>query len=255
MRKLIKIGDRICKINTSVDSWEYMEDFIMALCHVDKGYYMFSTDESKNNKQKYKYSERIFAYEFYHQYRRIMEKKNVYEGIFLNGEQTKNQQIANYIGDYTPDLVLHKKLDGMSKDSQLWLCEIKMVESRNPLSDLEKFEKMKELNFKENVFLYAGGCIYLLLSKLDNKLNKATIDKDSAKNYICVCSYYAGNILRVECHRVGTLLDMIKKLDMKEIKKIMRNKKKIFHKSSNLCRGGECVKKELMKATKDEFVY
>lgn len=212
-----------CITNSSVVDWDYMDDFLSVLCKVDRGYYMYSINNiaGRNEKVTTKYPERVFAYEFYHQYRKIMEdKRNIYSGLFLNGEQTKERKVADYIGDFTPDLVLHSRLDGMCEGSQKWLCEIKMIESGNPLSDIEKFRKMDKLSFDEYIFLYAGSCLPNLLLKIHNKIKKEKISRKFDGNCICICSYYGKTSkLHIECHRLCTLIDMIKDLDINTLRK------------------------------------
>ena len=215
---------RTCIINSSVSDWEYMEDFIIALCYVDKGYYMYPIENSDKPEDKI-YPERVFAYEFYHQLRKRMEKnKACYYGKYLNGEQTKNRHVEQYIGDYTPDLILHKKLDGMSPQNQLWLCEIKMMGSNNPISDIEKFKKMKDLNFHEYIFLYAGSCLENFQIRIYNKERKGKISREEDGKRICICSFYDNNKLYIECHRLRTLLDMIDKIGINAIKRKLKEK-------------------------------
>lgn len=215
---------RTCIINSSVADWEYMEDFLIALCYVDKGYYMYPIENSDKPEDKI-YPERVFAYEFYHQFRKRMEKNEAcYYGKYLNGEQTKNRHVEQYIGDYTPDLILHKKLDGLSPQNQLWLCEIKMMGNNNPLSDIEKFKKMKDLNFHDYIFLYAGSCLENFQIKIYNKERKGKISREEDGNRICICSFYDNNKLFIECHRLRTLLDMIDKIGINAIKRKLKEK-------------------------------
>ncbi len=215
----IEEKSRFCHINSTI-KWDYAKDFLLALCNVDSGYYMYSMENSNKTKDKV-YPERIFAYEFYHQYgKRMEQRRDFYEGKYLNGEQTKNRHVDNYIGDYTPDLILHKKLDGMPPESQLWLCEIKMMESNDPLSDIEKFGKMKNLQFDDFVFLYAGSTLENLLLKVYNKLRNGRIYKKKDGNRICICSYFEeNNKLLVECHRLNELVDMIGEIGINIIKR------------------------------------
>lgn len=212
--------ERECFICCSIDDWDYKDDFLKALCNVDRGYYMYPIKDD-NGKTDRKYPERVFAYEFYHQYRKFMEdKQDIYSGLYLNGEQTKDRKVADYIGDFTPDMVLHSRLDGMYDGSQKWLCEIKMIESGNPLSDIEKFRKMDKLCFDEYIFLYAGSCLPNLLLKIHNKIKKGRISREYDGNCICICSFYSiTSKLHIECHRLNTLIDMIEELNMKLLKK------------------------------------
>ena len=75
-------------IRNTINDWDFLDDFLRALRKVDSGYYMYPIKDD-NGKTDRKYPERVFAYEFYHQYRKIMEgKRDVYSGLYLNGEQT-----------------------------------------------------------------------------------------------------------------------------------------------------------------------
>ena len=69
----------------------YLGDILEALSNVRTEYMVYCSPGSKiGNKSYYKYTERIFAYELYHQYRCIMQrKKKKYAGLYLNGEQQK----------------------------------------------------------------------------------------------------------------------------------------------------------------------
>jgi len=212
-------GERVCIINNTVVGWEYMEDFISALCHVDEGYYMYSMNfDGATNKI---YPERIFAYELYHQYRKIMEEYSEnYSGLYLNGEQTKSRQVETYIGKFSPDLVLHSRLDSITNGNQKWLCEIKMIDSSNPLSDIEKFRKMDNLRFENYIFLYAGSCLENLLLKLDYKLTHKKLNRQLDGRSICICSYFINTSrVHIECHRLDTLIDMIDKTDIRLLRK------------------------------------
>ena len=138
-----------------------------------------------------------------------MDAKNrKYRGVFLNGEQTKSKEIIPEIERFAPDLILHKKLDGMAEDSQLWLCEIKMKGSFNPLSDIEKFRRMDKLKFQQYIFLYAGASLQDFINKLIPKKRKGMIDEEHDGNVICLCSYFDDekNKLFVDCHRLSTLI-------------------------------------------------
>lgn len=219
MRNIVEINNRRCIINSTVNDWEFMDDFLLSLCKVDRGYYMYSIKDG-NGKTDRKYPERIFAYEFYHQYRKVMENKNYYCGLFLNGEQRKDYQVADYIGDFAPDLVLHSRLDFILEGGQKWLCEIKMMDSVNPLSDIVKFREMETLLFDNYIFLYAGSCFANFLLKINYKLNKGIINKESDGSCICICSYYGRTSkLHIECHRLSTLIDIVKEINMSSLRK------------------------------------
>ena len=118
--------------------------------------------------------------------------KKKYSKLYLNGEQSKDRKVSEYIGNFTPDMILHKSLDGMNPDSQKWLCEIKMMDSVNPLSDIVKFRKMETLCFDNYIFIYAGSSLGNLLQKIQYKIkkeSKESISKETDGSCICICSY------------------------------------------------------------------
>lgn len=225
MIREIEIKDRRCIINSTVYNWSYTEDFLNALCNVDPGYYLFSPAHTGNARyvREEVYTERIFAYEFYHQYRCIMSENGKYSDIFLNGEQTKTKEVVPDLERCAPDLVMHKKIEAADPKGQLWLCEIKMARSQDPLSDIRKFHDMASLQFKEKIFLFAGGCKERLLLLINEKLGANQINPDKDGNVICVCSsckhIYDGKHLYelyVDCHRLGELIKLKKNIKVLE---------------------------------------
>lgn len=221
----IERKNMICHIDSTINNWDYMDDFLDALCNVDPGYYMFSPAHTGNARyvREEVYTERIFAYEFYHQYRCIMSGNGKYHDIFLNGEQTKTKEVVPDLERCAPDLVLHKKIEAANPEGQLWLCEIKMARSQDPLSDIKKFHDMASLQFKEKIFLFAGGCIERLLILLNDKMETNQINSETDRNVICVCSSckyaYDGKHLYelyVDCHRLGELIKLKKDIKVLE---------------------------------------
>ena len=129
-------------ISSTVKNCPYIKDITNALKKVGQEYVIYiDTEGSNKNKNKIKYTERVFAYEFYHRYRCIMErKKEFYKGLYLNGEQPKNGQIWKGLAAITPDLVLHGQINipDYSGESQKWLCEIKMAGNPKIIDDIKK---------------------------------------------------------------------------------------------------------------------
>lgn len=232
---IVERDNIICLIDSSVTNWDYMDDFLLALCNVDISYYMYSPAHTGNADRirEEVYTERIFAYEFYHQYRCIMDsddKKKRYIGISLNGEQTKTREVVPELEKCAPDLVMHKSIGAADPDGQLWLCEIKMAKSYNPLSDITKFHDMASLYFKENIFLFAGACKERLLLYIKNKVESGEISSENDGNVICICSSCKcvtekkhNYELYVDCHRLS---ELIKDQSDKESLKIELKKKK-----------------------------
>lgn len=66
----------------------HLDDFIKALIEVDGFYYTYTTQ-----KKVKKYPERVFAYELYHQFRKIMEKnrRNIRAYILMVNNKNLNR--------------------------------------------------------------------------------------------------------------------------------------------------------------------
>ena len=111
----------------------YLEDLCSALEEVSpeyKKWILYNTDASGEVKETQEsYCERVFAYELYHQIRRIMDVKPTlprYKDVYLNGETVKDNKFFKDIYEglaklspkfsedkdnkRIPDLVLHKNL-------------------------------------------------------------------------------------------------------------------------------------------------
>lgn len=202
MQNMMNDGFKI-EIISSIgnDQCSYITDFIDALQNVDEKYYTYTT--LKNDT---KYPERVFAYELYHQFRIIMEKKSdVYDDIYLNGEQTKSKEVVENLERCAPDLVLHKRLYDYKPEDQLWLCEIKMNGNQNAMSDLNKFYEMEPLNFQHYIFLYAG----VKYVDMEKEIKGIKIKKDTNiyEKIICISSYNWNNVKQIHCHALKDIID------------------------------------------------
>lgn len=178
----------------------YVDDFIKALANVDWLYYTYTTLKNVT-----KYPERVFAYELYHQLRKIMEdKRDEYRDVYLNGEQTKGKTVVEDLERCAPDLVLHRSMIDCKPDDQLWLCEIKMKGNQEALSDLGKFHKMASLNFQCYIFLYAG----VTFSEMTNEIRSLKIDTDNetVKKTICISSFNNDGVKQIHCHSLEDIL-------------------------------------------------
>ncbi|MBO4464649.1 MAG: hypothetical protein J5797_10725 [Prevotella sp.] len=176
-------------IKNEVKNCKYLDDIIQALINVKSEYIRYCRPVlNRGKKNYYKYVERVFAYEFYHQYRLIMRrKKKKYEGLYLNGEQQKSSQVWKGLNRQTPDMVLHGKIDKPDYNgfTQKWLCEIKMCSNPNVTDDLKKIKnKSLRLKFDDYIFLFMGGND----AELKRKYNESELSVDDIyKDTICVC--------------------------------------------------------------------
>jgi hypothetical protein len=207
------------KIENTVLDCPYIDDILCALTKVTSDYIIypcFESNKKKRNKkaengeennQKYRYPERVFAYEFYHQYRRIMEcKKEKYAKLFLNGEQPKSSRVWEGLSAITPDIVLHgknKEADYTGK-TQKWLCEIKMNGNPKMIEDLKKIkEKEKILKFNDNIFI----CIGCDLNHFKTLIDEANLKKeDIDERTICIFALYSDKDIEISCKRLSEIM-------------------------------------------------
>ena len=179
----------------------HIDDFIRALLNVDENYYTYTTQ-----KQVTKYPERVFAYELYHQFRKIMEKNpKKYQCIWLNGEQQKSKQVVEDLEKCAPDLVLHDCIYEVRPDGQFWLCEIKMKNNPEATSDLEKFYRMEVLGFQCYIFLYAG----VTFEEMAEEIRKIKVrpGTDVYEKNICISSYNWNGVKQIHCHRLKEIVE------------------------------------------------
>lgn len=188
------------RVDYSMIDCEFLDDFLCALSKVDMKYVLYPFRED------YKYPERVFAYEFYHQYRLIMEeKKEKYKSLYLNGEQPKSSKVWEGLAQITPDLVLHGKIgekDDTGK-SQKWLCEIKSISNPQIINDLIKIENDETiLKFQNYILLYVGATLQNLKDKLEG------CDKDKIdNNTICICAFYDEDGIQITCRRLFEIIN------------------------------------------------
>lgn len=111
------------------------QQFLMMLCALSKipNEYILYKGNSKSQAERL-LNERVFAYEFYHQWRNVLEEKNV--PYLLNGEIKKDAGFVgfcanndNYEGNYKnetyPDIVLHESYS-KTKGRNIIVCEVKV---------------------------------------------------------------------------------------------------------------------------------
>ena len=193
---------------------EYLEDIKCALKNVDSIYYRWTNHkvgetEFPSEEIEKAYCERVFAYELYHQIRKIMDANpaleryqgdnkfytdlfdglSEYDSSFKEGEDNKR----------IPDLVLHRDLGSIEKEGQIYLAEIKMAENKNALDDLKKLTVLQKskLNFTFYIFIYAGKNkdeLYEELSKIDTSI--------VSKDIVCICSKFGES----ECMTFGEII-------------------------------------------------
>lgn len=194
----------------------YVCDLKQAIKCVKKIYYRWNLVKNASEKEKeaaISYCERVYSYELYHQFRKIMESyqnKNKYEDLYLSGEPIKNnkffsdlfEEIVRAYGDtqntFVPDLVLHKDLGSTEEEGQIFLAEIKMAENRNALDDLSKLTKLQKskLNFERYIFIYAGKNMQTLKEEIKKRYSKNI--NEISDNIICICYEFPMQEIEVE---------------------------------------------------------
>ena len=155
-------------------------DLKYALKHVNQKYIRWtvgkaaqendpSSDTAKN------YCERVFAYELYHQFRKLMCDNKRYDDLLLNGEQQKDnthfKNLLNVINKekIIPDLVLHENIGTHEDGGQILYVEIKTVNNDDVYSDLKKLSALTKttLNFIFYIFVYVDGTLKDLKKKME----------------------------------------------------------------------------------------
>ena len=156
--------ERIKQENLGIEYGEYFQDFLRAALKVAQAnsrYVKYDVmDVYGNTKIEDVRYERIFAYELYHQFRKIMEDPSTEysnENVVLSGEIHKGDKIYD-MDQCSPDLVLHDP-QGMFVKTQYFLCEMKLKTNPKLLDDLQKIKKMdlQGLNFQRYIFLLIGA--------------------------------------------------------------------------------------------------
>lgn len=155
-----------------------IRDLLYALEHVDNKYINWitgvpkcdnadgdNTNPQKTNEETNKdksYCERVFAYELYHQYRKLMADNHEYFDLTFVGEQQKdNTHFHNLLNTIqqnkiTPDLILHQYMGTPNDGGQIMYIEIKTVKNGNYYSDLKKLSDLSnsQLHFFYYIFIY-----------------------------------------------------------------------------------------------------
>lgn len=170
---------------------KYLKDIIEALENVSPSYVVNSNTPGH-------LAERIFAYEFYHQYRLLMENCNEYEGCILCGEQSKLYDDKN-LGKTTetkkeqqsPDIVLAGNVENIDPATQYWVAEIKMAGNASWEEDIKKLVKYakNQLSFKHLFFIYVCNGEEQKM-KIIQKLDKRAFTEDEQSIFILVCTKY-----------------------------------------------------------------
>lgn len=131
----------------------YIKDFIRALLNVKSRYILYQLrgyNDDEQGLEMQKQYERVFAYEFYHQFRKLMESNSKkYEGIYLNGEAHKGDSIYSKVPNTVPDIILNKDPGKIVGDGQFFLCEMKTAANSKFYKDFAKLDEFKKSGCKK----------------------------------------------------------------------------------------------------------
>lgn len=189
-----------------VSDREVLDMVAEAIRKTDEKYYSY------NNIMLY---ERIFCYEFYHQFRLLQESKmrnvlederRIWESLILSGEPWKNiaiplkdvleaekkKRLTHPSGDKPPkeykepDFVLHGGLCNINPDLQIVAIEVKKKESDNinlwvaDLAKLSKMRSLEKLHFRMGIFIVVG----MTNEEMKENLNGHELDFDLSNIYL-----------------------------------------------------------------------
>ena len=172
----------------SDDVVKHLKGFFKSLKKVDKDYYVYDLDENKVKKHDpnaevtaLKHTERVFAYELYHQWSCLLKgtdwkvnaelRKNVEWFYTKDEEKLLFEDTSTFTNESSydfPDMVLHKS---QKEDAQLIVCEIKRenritCDIKKDLNRLYQFtiKKTKSIKMKKTTIkhLNVGYSLHLM---------------------------------------------------------------------------------------------
>lgn len=227
----------------------HLKVFFKSLNKVDKDYYVYDLDDNKvkvhgpnAQTEALKHTERVFAYELYHQWSYLLKPKK--SGWRINAELRKNIEwfyskddetllfgnastSTNESSNEFPDMVLHKS---QIEDAQLIVCEIKRDDrimsdikkdlNRLYLFTIKKDEENKTADdyyqaFKSGIFLAINTEFNKIISAIRTRMQDFVFKGDEKKldHIICVSSLYNGNDKKpLICYQsLGEIIRQIKK--------------------------------------------
>lgn len=152
------------------NDWLYIQGLSRAIDDVPKSY-IRELPKGKGKFGKF-HLERIFSYELYYRWTKILNKKcENPEKLFLNAELSKHYDDRK---EYKfPDMVLHGDLKNC--DNQVAICEIKSsryyITNNTLKKDVESlYGGVKKLNYHCGVFVYLGDSVTKIISRLRSLL-------------------------------------------------------------------------------------
>ena len=190
-------------------------------------YYLFNSILNVNYNYvdsdiNHKRLERVFAYELYHQWSKIIDRlnkqiDNTNDKYILNGETIKD--MSHFRMDHSkinsyPDMILHKSID--RPNGQAIVCEIKRISNfsdngfEEDIKKLRQFvcEQQNEYTFSFGVFILVGDKIKAILEKI-HTMNWTRRRRKNKSNKIMLVAY---NGLQLEVISLYDALDTTERI-------------------------------------------
>lgn len=175
----------------------YLNDLGRAVSLVDQKYCNWEAKHITVQK-----SERVFAYELYHQFRVLTINNEEYSNIQFNGEIGKQIfQRADDCGtgidthqlNFAPDLVLHKGQRDSLEQNQKLVIEIKArnISDDKLAKDILKLNHyIDALNFQYGIFITVNTDEQVIKEKLKRKFSReATLSRESNFKGLFILNY------------------------------------------------------------------
>lgn len=206
-------------LDISQEAGFQLELMLSAIKNVKSGYLWYKYYSDKEKKKVKEHLERVFAYEFYHQWRMILDVFGIH--LYINGEiskEIKDKMKNNHVKNLFPDLILHGGQDCHDAKKQLIACEIKRKEKisgKKVKEDIESLinylskEYFTKTPFQCGVFILVGETLENTLEtkKILNKIREIyNLNHFSAK-ILCISYDFRDEHCILQYKSLKTILD------------------------------------------------
>ena len=148
----------------------FLSDVRAAIQRIDRGYFLWKNTPDEN---LYTMLERVFCYEFYHQFRKIMEQDKKYDGLVFNAEIRKDivEEYSRKKYKY-PDFVLHGGQNCLTR--QELVIEVKTKDGLNKKNLKEDIEKLCYFtsNIKDHWLGHFNAGVFIVVNMLEDELKE-----------------------------------------------------------------------------------
>jgi hypothetical protein len=183
----------------------YLNDLVNSILNVDNEYCNWEARHIALQK-----SERVFAYELYHQFKSLTINKTEYLNTRFDGEIGKQiYQVADNCGthintnqlDYSPDLVLHKSQTDSNEENQKLIVEIKArnISDEDLAKDIIKLNHyVSSLNFQYAIFISVNTNERTIKQKIRRIFSIVTANRLSANFKRIIVINYKNRVITAE---------------------------------------------------------